>query len=66
MSKIDWSQSADLPVGQGATRQEFDAKVGTDQLAIETTRWATGTSESMVQRLHMSTTRRRNCRYFRI
>jgi enoyl-[acyl-carrier protein] reductase I len=40
--KIDWSQNADLPVGKAATRQEFDAKVGADQLAIETTPWGDG------------------------
>jgi enoyl-[acyl-carrier protein] reductase I len=40
--EIDWIPNADLPVGKGATRQEFDAKVGTDQLAIETTPWGDG------------------------
>jgi len=43
MSKtIDWVPNADLPVGKGATRQEFDANVGADQLAIETTPWGEG------------------------
>jgi uncharacterized membrane protein YoaK (UPF0700 family) len=35
--KIDWIPNADLPVGKGATGQEFDAKVGADQLVIKTT-----------------------------
>src|SRR5262249_35236839 len=43
MSKeIDWTPNTDLPVGQGATRQEFDASMGVDQLAIETTPWGDG------------------------
>jgi uncharacterized membrane protein YoaK (UPF0700 family) len=43
MSKeIDWIPNADLPSGNGATRQEFDATVGVDQLAIETTPWGDG------------------------
>ena len=40
--KIDWVPNADLSVGKGATHQEFDANVGTDQLAIETTPWGEG------------------------
>ena len=40
--EIDWIPNADLPSGKAATRQEFDAKVGADQLAIETTPWGDG------------------------
>lgn len=39
---IDWISNSALPVGKGATRQEFDATVGIDQRAIETTPWGEG------------------------
>jgi polyhydroxyalkanoate depolymerase len=40
--KIDWAANLTLPVGKGATIQEFDAVVGADKLEFETTPWGEG------------------------
>ena len=41
-NKIDWSPNTALPVGKGATYQQFDATIGSDRLEIETTAWGEG------------------------
>jgi hypothetical protein len=40
--KIDWTPNTALPVGKGATYQQFDATVGPDRLQIETSAWGDG------------------------
>ena len=40
--KIDWTPNTALPVGKGATYQQFEATIGSDRLEIETTAWGEG------------------------
>ena len=41
-SKLDWKSNENLPVGKGATVQEFIATVGHDKLEIGVTPWGEG------------------------
>jgi enoyl-[acyl-carrier protein] reductase I len=41
-SKLDWKSNENLPVGKGATVQEFIATVGHDKLQIGVTPWGEG------------------------
>jgi hypothetical protein len=37
--KINWTPDTSFPVGKGATEQRFTAKVGNDELEIDTHPW---------------------------
>ena len=39
---VDWKANKDLPVGKGATVQQFLATVGTDRLEIDVAPWGEG------------------------
>jgi enoyl-[acyl-carrier protein] reductase I len=41
-SKLDWKSNEKLPVGKGATVQEFIATVGSDKLEIDVAPWGEG------------------------